>query len=286
MIGPGIYPNMPFSEYQADPCERPSLNASIGKILLDKPPLYAWLAHPKLNPNWRPDDNGDSEEQKKRKRIGSAVHKMLLGKGQDIVELDFPDYRTKDARAARDANIAAGHIPLLAKEYDQAAEIIAAVLLKAGPLGKLSMEPEKVFIWEQDGILCRAMMDLTDFKSGEIVDIKTVESLSDSYLIGQIEGFKYAFQACFYACAFLAAFRKPAFKWVFVEINRPYEHRIIKLDPSREDIGMRQVHFVLRKWRACSEMNTWSGYNRGTEELPYPAWAEAKWLEREIAESA
>lgn len=279
----GTYDNLPFLQYQADPAERPSLNASIGKILLDKPPLYAWLAHPKLNPKWRPEDDGDTEEQKKRKRIGSAVHKMLLGKGQDIVALAFPDYRTKDAREARDANITAGHIPLLTKEYDRAAEVIASLLSKGPLYDQAKMIPERVFIWKDiaTGVLCRAMMDLTS--EDVIIDLKTVESLSDSYLINQIESYKYAFQACFYLKAFNLS--KTKFKWIFIEINPPYEHRVIELDRSRQDIGMRQVDFAINRWRACLDMYTWPGYNRLTERLTYPQWAEAKWLEKEIAES-
>ena len=48
--------------------------------------------------------------------LGNAVHAEVLGEGHDIVEVDYPDYKKKDAQVARDTAYAAGKVPLLPKE--------------------------------------------------------------------------------------------------------------------------------------------------------------------------
>ena len=35
---PGLYANLPFADYLADPCEAPSLTSSLAKTLLERSP--------------------------------------------------------------------------------------------------------------------------------------------------------------------------------------------------------------------------------------------------------
>jgi PDDEXK-like domain of unknown function (DUF3799) len=275
LIGPGIYENMSMKEYLEDPCEQPSLTSSICKILCEKPPIYAWRAHPLLNPNWKP------EPWDKRLDEGTLIHSLLLG-GQEYIVGDYPDYRTKEAREWRDANIFAGHIPVLRKDMDRIGSCVARVRPRISE--EIGGNKEVVYVWKNDGVLCRARIDL--IRNNTIYDIKTVTSLSDSYLINQIENYGYDIQAAFYVDGLsgsggLSDFAL-RFEWIFVEINEPFETRMIVCDGARMDIGSRKVKFARDKWRACLEMNTWPGYPRLASSLPYLAWAENKWLEREI----
>ena len=269
-LAPGIYENLPLSEYQRDPCERPSFNFSVGKILLEKPPLYAWLAHPKLNPDWQP------PPWDKRLDEGELIHSGLLGPGRDYEVADYPDYRTKEAREWRDSIVASGKIPVLKKANTKISQCIEAVELRLPFSTKCSME--QTYIFEHEGVLCRARIDALDDEC--VYDIKTVESLSDGFLVNQIENFKYDMQAAFY----LLAAGVPRFKWVFVEINPPFQIRVWGAQMWL-DIGCRKVRYALDKWQECMGINVWPGYSAIVEYPPRPPWSEDKWLKREIAEN-
>jgi len=49
----------------------PSLSRSVAHILLTQTPYHAWLAHPRLNPDYMPDEDSKFD-------IGTATHAMLL----------------------------------------------------------------------------------------------------------------------------------------------------------------------------------------------------------------
>jgi hypothetical protein len=77
------------------PLPQPEPDAVVAKVLLERSPLHAWHAHPKLNPDYQHDDATKFD-------IGNIAHKMLLGRGKEIVVLeDFDDWRTKAAKEAR-----------------------------------------------------------------------------------------------------------------------------------------------------------------------------------------
>jgi hypothetical protein len=82
----------------------------VAKILLDRSPLHAWHAHPRLNPDYRHDDDTKFD-------VGNIAHKLMLGRGKDIVVLEFDDWRTKAAKDAREAAAAAGKLAVLGKHF-------------------------------------------------------------------------------------------------------------------------------------------------------------------------
>jgi hypothetical protein len=102
------------------PCPAPSLTQSVAKILLEKSPLHAWHAHPRLNPDYQHDDATKFD-------IGNIAHKMLLGRGKEIVVLeDFDDWRTKAAKEAREEAAAAGKLAVLGKHAARADRMVNA----------------------------------------------------------------------------------------------------------------------------------------------------------------
>ena len=78
----GIHQGIPSATYHADCADTPSLSSSIAKLLLERPPYWAWAAHPKLNPEWKP------AEPKAAFDIGSAAHALLLEEGAGIEMVD------------------------------------------------------------------------------------------------------------------------------------------------------------------------------------------------------
>src|SRR4029077_5767017 len=97
MLKQGIHFDVPASTYFADPCEGPSLTQSIAKILLEQSPLHAWHAHPRLG--GKPDE---PEAYDSAKAIGNAAHKLMIGRGKEIMVLEFDTFRTKDSQQIRD----------------------------------------------------------------------------------------------------------------------------------------------------------------------------------------
>src|SRR6266403_3199123 len=124
---PGIYPDMDSATYFSDPAPSPSLSQSIAKIILDNSPLHAKLEHPKLCPPVTGDDDLD-EKYVKAQAIGNAAHKILLGRGKEIDVLDFNDFRTKEAKLARDLAEKAGRVVILEKHMTNAEQMVAAAL--------------------------------------------------------------------------------------------------------------------------------------------------------------
>ena len=119
--GPGFY-RMPAALYHADPAPEPSLSASIANMLVDETALHAWHSHPRLNPRHQGRDANAAMDK------GSVAHEVVLRKGGGIAVLDFKDWRTNAARAARDAARAKGLTPVLAKTAEEVRDIASSVL--------------------------------------------------------------------------------------------------------------------------------------------------------------
>ncbi len=111
---PGLYQMAP-ELYHSDPCEEPSLSSSLAKVLLDYSPEHARAAHPRLAPPRLADEEVEDKPTRPRE-IGTAVHRLVLDAGCDLTVIQAPDYKGKDAQAARKAAYAAAGAPILAPD--------------------------------------------------------------------------------------------------------------------------------------------------------------------------
>ena len=75
-MDPGVYYDLPEHEYHSDPCDSPSLSASIAQTIVLESPAHAWLQHPRFG--------GKQIEPTKEMDRGTLVHALLLGKGRAI----------------------------------------------------------------------------------------------------------------------------------------------------------------------------------------------------------
>jgi PDDEXK-like domain of unknown function (DUF3799) len=284
-LPPGIHYDVPAAAYHADPCEKPSLSSSIAKVILEKTPKHAWIAHPRLNPDFKP-------PAAPKFNLGSVVHELMLGKGLgfDIVLAD--DYRTKAAQASRQKILDNGQIPVLGAQAYQAETIadFAIDILNEMGIHLADNRNEAVLIWDMHGLPCRAMVDSIDEKTNNIYDIKTTAGgLPDYALMRTIVNFGYDLSAAFYIKGMTALFPELAgrfvFKWIFVETEEPYEIRVIEADATTLHFGDRKAHGAFEKWRVCMANNEWPGWPRVVTKSVYPAWAESAWLEREMEEA-
>src|SRR5512135_3837265 len=104
---PGIY-DLPADVYHADPVPTGSLSSSGARLLLppSTPAHFRWAReHP------RPSTPAMD--------FGRAAHRIVLGVGEDLVEVQADSWRTKAAQQAADEARAAGKTPLLTETMGQ-----------------------------------------------------------------------------------------------------------------------------------------------------------------------
>lgn len=277
-----------FSEadYHADRVAGPpSLSASIAKILCDRTPLHAWTAHPRLNPNYAPED-------KEAFDIGTVAHAALLHSDTAIDVLDFPDWRTKDAKAARDLARADGKTPILAKHWDQVQRMVDAAVAQinsheADPPLFAPGIAERTLVWDEDGVTCRARIDWLHDDRRAIDDYKTTSASADpKKWVRTMLGFGGDVQAAFYLRGLAAVTGTAAtlgvadFRFVVQETAPPYALSVVSLAPDALALAAAKVQHAIDTWRTCLATDTWPAYPTKVAYAESSAWAEADWLER------
>lgn len=259
MIEPGIHP-LPAAQYHADPCPTPSLSNSIANILLTQSPLHARLAHPRLNPNYQP-------EESSRFDLGSAAHMMLLERRTDqIVIVNADDWRTKAAKEARDLARANGQTPVLARHYDLMNEMVAAAYgfiatTELSGIFELG-QAEQTVIWQEGETWCRARPDLLSADRRIVVDYKTTENAEPEAFIRQIGRMSYDLQAEWYVRGVKSVTgQEPVFVFLAQEISAPYACSLIALSNAYRAVGQSKVARALTMWMACTTSNKWPSYS-------------------------
>lgn len=256
----GIHRHVPEDFYHTDPCATPSLSQSIAKVIIERSEAHAWLEHPRLG--------GIPRKATHRMDIGSICHAMMLGQPLTEVELiPFDDYRTKDAKALRDLAIEAGKIPMKSSEMGEweklnlAAEKLRNNLLRRG----IEFKPddcEVMFVWEKDGVLCRARLD--NLQGSAVIDLKFVEDASPAAVDRKVFDMGYDIQHAAYTeavreCVPDSAGRE-SFTVVFCEIVPPYAVNPVKLGPSAKLLGDLKWNQARERWKAALASDYWPEY--------------------------
>ncbi len=256
----GIHASVPFAEYLADPCEQPSLSSSICNELLQRSPLHAWHAHPRLNPAYRKENNLVLD-------AGTIAHAVLLQGGTDrLVIVEANDWRTKAAKDLRDWAWADGKLPVLVRKMNAinamvkaAREYVAGSEL-AGIFDR--GEPELTLIWQEKGAWCRARPDWWTHDRKIMIDYKsTGTSAEPNAWIRQMMNMGYDVQSNFYSRgAYALAGETPDFVFLVQENEPPYACSLVGMAPSMLDLAERKVDFAMLLWRDSLAKNQWNGY--------------------------
>jgi PDDEXK-like domain of unknown function (DUF3799) len=267
---PGIW-DISDDAYQNDPCKEVSLRASLARILVSPggTPRHAWWQTPRLNPQFAAENN-------RRFDIGKAVHKIVLGKGAEFVEIQCADYKKEIARLSRDAAWDNGKIPLLTHElamvnamataaHEQVDALVTAGTIEQYPFRK--NETEKTLIW-RDGktdVLCRARLDGLPDDHEAINEFKTTNASADPALWQwrQMRPLGFAFSLAFYRRGLEAlglAF-SPSFRFFVQETEPPYCLSFIRVDDELIALEDQRVTQALRIWKRCRETNEWPSYS-------------------------
>ena len=278
----GIY-QLSMDYYQADPCPVASLSSGIAKLLVTRSPLHAWMAHPRLNP-----------EYEKRERatfdLGSAAHSCLFEDCNSLVVLDAADWRTKSSQEFRDNARAEGKIPILQKQFDMihAMGIVARKVLRESAdlqIDLTSGRAEESFIWREDDIWLRARLDWNDPALGVILDYKTlVGSANPNNMARYAYSMGWDVQSSFYCRGFSRLHpnaKLPKFIFIAQETDPPYAVSFVGMEGTFRALGDDKVEQAIRLWRQCMKAGKWPGY---TDRVVYPdppAWATLEWEENQ-----
>lgn len=283
---PGVYLDMAAADYFADPCPAPSLTQSVAKILLDRSPLHAYGAHPRLG-----GEADRAEDYVSAQAIGNAAHKLFLGRGKEIVVIEAPDFRTKEARATRDAVSAEGKVPILAKHYGRAQTMVkrAHEQLEAFGLAHPVGDTEAVIAWEEDGIWLRSMIDLLSPDRRLVIDYKTSGMSCAPHGIGRMmNDAGWDVQAAMHERGLFAVDPEGAGRrrhlFIAQENEEPYALTVVQISEAVMTMGRKKIAVAMDIWRRCIESDRWPGYPPEIVMPELPSWAETAWLDREEVE--
>lgn len=280
---PGIY-EISEREYHADPLPVASLSHSIAKLLLQRSPLHAKFAHPRLTA--QPEREPPTAAMDK----GSALHKLILGKGAEIKVLAYDDYRKNEAKEARDAARAAGLIPLLAEDYDNMRACATAALEQMREHPDLvdffaPGQSEAVMAWRDGETWCRAMVDrLPDNPRAPLYDVKLtgLSASPDGWERRLIT--EYATQAAFYreGAEAIRGVEPGPMMFIVVEDTPPYAVSVIACAPSLMAYAEAEIARAKAIWARCMATGVWPGYAAMTAYVEAPAWLQMRQEERAI----
>lgn len=280
---------VPAEEYHSDAIsvdDRPSLSASIAKILVAESPAHAYAAHPKLNPAWAPAD-----EQKFD--LGTVVHQLLLDEHARVEVIHFDSWRTAEAKQCRDVARAAGKTPLLAADWARATEIADAIRgqvagLDVQPPLLTDGKPEQTLVWEENGVACKARLDWLRDDRAAIDDIKTTSrSANPDTWSRTVFSMGYDIQAAFYLRGVKAVTgSEPDFRLVVCETDPPYALSVIGMTPGALELANAKVDWALATWKRCLADDVWPGYAKQVAYAVMPSYEESRWLEKEAREVA
>jgi PDDEXK-like uncharacterized protein DUF3799 len=258
-----MIPNMAEDIYHADPCPTPSASRSFLLSMVRDSAQHAMLGHPRLNPDFRPDNNKDFD-------FGSAAHDYILRGGDKVAILDFDSYRTKDAKAEREAALKLGKLPILKEKFQTVKDMAESARVQISMLNKHNNgltdgNPEVGIFWkEKNGMWCRAMPDwitndgwLDDYKttnvSGPRQWMETAMLDSGNHL-----------QAYMALRGYHAVTGKNAkgFRFFVQEVSEPYALYCVILDNTMLEIGEAEFELGMDMFEWCMRNNEWPGYSR------------------------
>lgn len=282
MIEPGIYSDISEDIYHSDPCDTPSLSASIAKIIWQNSPLHAWLAHPKLNPDYEP-------ENKRQFDLGAAAHAVFLERSESkLVIIEADNYYTKAAKESRDKAYVAGLIPVLEREHDDVRAMATTAMRYIDETELVGIfnngKPEQTLIADYEGAKLRSRLDWLTNDRLIILDHKTgkFSSKPENWINRQLFKMNYDIQAYQYSLMNELTGGPSNAKFIFLvqENTEPYACSLIGAGPSVLESGKKKFRYALHKWKWCMEFNKWPAYDTRIAWADVPAWEMAKLEER------
>lgn len=257
--------DMPDADYR----RYPAVSQSGLKTILDSPARYRWERdHPTIK---------DAYD------FGHVVHGLVLGVGEPVARLDFPDRRSKAYKDAVAEAREVGAIPLLAATHDEAHACADAVFEHplAGALIGRDGDSEVSLFWSdvESGVACKGRADrvtITDDGQHWLVDLKATGQTANPDRFGSTAAsYGYHLQAAFYLDGYeQITGHRARFLNVLVETAAPHFVAVVELDDEALDVGRAKYRDALDIYARCRESGDWPGYTPAfTKVVSLPRWA-------------
>lgn len=283
-LAPGIYTDISPEDYHGDPCDQPSISASIATILVNQSPAHAYAAHPRLG--------GHRRAPTKEMDNGSLLHALLLNEPESISVVDASDWRTKLAKEARQAAREAGQLPVLKHQYDKAidlAERLRGKFLQRG-YDLREYDHEVTLVWDEkadDGTLVRCRGRVDALANPRALDLKSTTSAAPGSIAASFVKFGYAIQWAAYTSAIATLSPDLAGRaeldFLFFECAPPFAVTPCAPDGTMRELGESQWRRAINIWSHCLRSGEWPEYSAEDKALiPAPLWA----LRQELGEEA
>lgn len=257
---PGLYRDIPDEVYHSD---RNSLSSSGARtIIFDSPNEFR-----------------NAERVEKREYdFGHAAHLYVLGKGAELDVVDAPDWRSKDARLAREKIRAAGRVPIL-KDEDEKAREMARVALEHDLVGAYFAEGEaELSGWWIDpefGVWLRLRLDwITHLDDGRVivVDYKTSKASGHRAFKKAAGEYGYYMQMPFYVDG-LRALGIEVHDFVFITQckTKPYRLSVDRVDHHDVALGHRLNRRAIQIFADCMAEDRWPDDSHEIKTASIPA---------------
>jgi len=282
----GIYLDMTAADYFADPAPLPSITQSLAKIILERSPLHAWHAHPRMNPDFKPDDDRSFD-------IGNVAHKLLLGRGKYIAWLDFDDWRTNTAKAARANAAKHGQLGVLGKHYALADRMVRAareqLIMREERCFDAIGDGEAVLVWQEGPVWLRQMVDWLSKDRTIFADYKTTDMCAAPQNLGRMMASAgWPIQAAMAARGLDVLHPESAgrrrYLFIVQETQPPYCLNVVEIGGEAMTMGRKMLDAAIRIWRRCVDTDRWPSYPLQVQRPEYPGFIESAWLDREQIE--
>lgn len=283
---PGIFSDILAADYFADCAPAPSLTQSLAKILLEKSPLHCWHAHPRMNPDYRHNDDTKFD-------VGNIAHKLMIGRGKEIAVLEgFDDWRTKAAKEAREEAAACGKVAVLGKHFSLADRMVRAAREQLAFRGLDHLfgdhgSGEVVTAWREGDVWMRQMIDWLSADRLLFVDFKTTDlSAAPHGLSRMMANAGWPIQAAMGERGLDALDPQNAgrrrYLFIVQETDVPYALSVVEIGEAALTMGRKSLDMAAAIWQQCMDQNIWPGYPTEIQSPEYPAFMETRLLEREV----
>ncbi len=248
--GVGIHEGISNRKYHN---EIDALNSSKLKNFANCPDYYQYkLANP---------DDPDKDSF----RIGSAVDCMVLEPDKFASEfaiMEDVNLRTKEGKTYKEQFVynagLNGQTWLAQKEYDYClnmAEAAKSSVLFAKYLS--GGKPQLTYIWEQNGIYCKARPDYYIEERNLIVDLKTTKKDLDSFGYA-VADFDYLLQAAYYSEGLYRLTGKmPNFAFFAVCKEEPHYCGVYIVPNELMQLALTRVRAILVRYKKCKAESIW-----------------------------
>lgn len=272
----GLHYDVPAAVYFADPCPEKSLTQSAAKVLLTLTPAhYRYMKH----------------EPTTKFDVGHVAHRLILGRGRDIVPLEFDDWRTKAAKGAREEAETAGKLGVLDKDYVTGSDMAVAARRQLHERGYdkdwLTAEncAEVVAIahvnYERDYWL-RAMIDwlpsltrVWDYKSTAMSCARSIATSLPDWCI------QAAMHERILNLIDVDNIGRREHRFVCQENYEPFALQVVRLTEAHMTIGRAQIARAEAIWARCVATGEWPAYSLEDVSPEYPAWKMAQVMEEQ-----